>query len=160
MEAKSIVEIAQFGVSIIPTAKGRDSKKWGIGIVQSQQISVTKHSVNLIEEYRKYMLNHLYMQRGSARFMDPRARRNKEAIGWEARGQYRDKSLEGPLKAEIALYWPDRRKHDVDNVKGFLDALTGIVWADDGQIEDLRIRKAYDKANPRAELTVLPVADK
>lgn len=98
--------------------------------------------------------NHLYMQRGSARFLDPRAKRCKEAITWEAMAQYRGRPLEGPLKAEINLFWPDRRKHDVDNIKVFLDALTGIVWEDDGQIEDLRIRKDYDKAKPRVEMTV------
>jgi Holliday junction resolvase RusA-like endonuclease len=99
--------------------------------------------------------NHLYMQHGSRRFMDPRAARNKEAIGWEARGQYRGKPLEGDLAVKLALYWPDRRKHDVDNIKGFLDALTGILWEDDGQITDLHITKAYDKKEPRAELAVV-----
>jgi Holliday junction resolvase RusA-like endonuclease len=35
-----------------------------------------------------------------------------------------------------------------------LDALTGIVWHDDSQIADLRLRRAYDKALPRIEITV------
>lgn len=56
-EPKSIADIASYGVSIIPTKKGPDSKRWGIEVVQGLQISVTKRSVNLIEEYRKYMLD-------------------------------------------------------------------------------------------------------
>lgn len=56
-EPKSISDIATYGVSIIPAKKGSDSKKWGIEVVQSLQISVTKRSVNLIDEYRKYMLD-------------------------------------------------------------------------------------------------------
>ena len=55
-EPKSISEIAQYGVSIVPTPKGKDSKKWGIQVMQDQQISITKRSVNGIDEYRKYML--------------------------------------------------------------------------------------------------------
>lgn len=98
--------------------------------------------------------NHLYAQRGSARFLKPEVRAAKEAIGWEARSQYRGKPLEGPLKVEIDLYWPDRRKHDVDNIKALLDALTGIVWLDDWQIEDLHTRKFYDKAAPRVEMAI------
>lgn len=75
-------------------------------------------------------------------------------MAWEARYQYRGAPLEGPLELFIALWWPTKRNHDVDNVKGLLDALTGILWHDDGQIESLHIRKGYDKATPRVELTV------
>lgn len=38
-----------------------------------------------------------------------------------------------------------------------LDALTGIVWEDDAQIEDLRITKQISKAEPRVELTISPL---
>lgn len=55
-EPKSISEIALYGVAIVPTPKGKDSKKWGISVLQDQQISITKRSVNGINEYRKYML--------------------------------------------------------------------------------------------------------
>lgn len=55
-EPKSISEIAMYGVSIMPTPKGKDSKKWGINVMQSIPISITKRSVNGIDEYRKYML--------------------------------------------------------------------------------------------------------
>lgn len=70
----------------------------------------------------------------------------------EAWLQYRGKPLEGPLRVDIQLYWPTRRNHDVDNIKGLLDAMKGILCVDDGQITDLRIRKAYDPKNPRVEL--------
>jgi Holliday junction resolvase RusA-like endonuclease len=35
-----------------------------------------------------------------------------------------------------------------------LDALTGIVYLDDGQIATLSIMRAYDKSYPRIELAV------
>jgi len=54
-EPKSIDEIKSYGVSIIPCVKGRDSVKQGIQYVQTQRISVTKRSTNLIKEYRNYL---------------------------------------------------------------------------------------------------------
>jgi hypothetical protein len=30
-----------------------------------------------------------------------------------------------------------------------MDALSGIVWHDDSQLKDARVRLAYDKARPR-----------
>jgi phage terminase large subunit len=54
-EPKSIDEIKSFGVNIIPAVKGVDSIKYGIQMIQDQQISVTKRSVNLIKEYRNYL---------------------------------------------------------------------------------------------------------
>lgn len=54
-EPKSIDEIASYGVSILPTQKGKDSVNQGIQFVRQQRISVTKHSTNLIKEYRNYL---------------------------------------------------------------------------------------------------------
>lgn len=89
-------------------------------------------------------------------YLLPKVREAKDAIGWEARSQYHGEPLTGPLQVSIELYWPDRRKHDIDNIKVLLDALSGIVWEDDGLIVDLRIRKFYDKGNPHVDLEVLP----
>lgn len=54
-EPKSIDEIKSYGVTILPAVKGKDSVRQGIGFVQQQKISVTKRSVNLINEYRNYL---------------------------------------------------------------------------------------------------------
>ena len=54
-EPKSIEEIRQYGINIVPVMKGKDSVRQGIQFVQDQKISVTKRSVNLIKEYRNYM---------------------------------------------------------------------------------------------------------
>lgn len=54
-EPKSIDEIYSFGISIIGGQKGPDSVRNGINIVQSQRISVTKRSINIIKEYRSYL---------------------------------------------------------------------------------------------------------
>lgn len=54
-EPKSIAEIGEHGLSILPARKGKDSIVHGIQFVQQQRISVTKASTNLIKEYRNYM---------------------------------------------------------------------------------------------------------
>lgn len=54
-EPKSIDEIKTYQINIVPTLKGKDSVRSGIQLVQDQQISVTKSSVNIIHEYRNYL---------------------------------------------------------------------------------------------------------
>lgn len=60
----------------------------------------------------------------------------------------------GPLYVQITFRLPDRRRRDLDNLsKGTLDALTGVIWVDDQQIETLVLKKRYGKG-PRAEICV------
>lgn len=54
-EPKSIDEIASYGITVIPSKKGKDSVRNGISYVQGQRISVTKRSINIIKEYRNYL---------------------------------------------------------------------------------------------------------
>ena len=59
-EPKSIDEIKLFrlegrGINVMPSVKGVDSVRQGIGYVQQQRISVTARSVLLIKEYRNYL---------------------------------------------------------------------------------------------------------
>jgi len=54
-EPKSNDELIAYGVNILPANKGQGSVSYGIQIVQSQKISVTKRSVDIIREYRNYL---------------------------------------------------------------------------------------------------------
>ncbi len=61
-EPKSIAEMKEYGVNIIGAKKQKEKYgdrrtylKWSIAMVQDQQISVTKSSLNLIREYRNYL---------------------------------------------------------------------------------------------------------
>lgn len=52
------------------------------------------------------------------------------------------KILEGPLKIKLELHFKHKTKRDIDNYcKGIFDSLTGILWTDDSQIEELRIQR-------------------
>lgn len=54
-EPKSIDELRMYGLSVLPTTKGKGSVTQRIQFTQAQRISVTKRSVNLLKEYRNYM---------------------------------------------------------------------------------------------------------
>ena len=54
-EPKSIDEIYEYGINILPTKKGPGSVAQGISFVQAQRISATKRSINLLKAYRNYM---------------------------------------------------------------------------------------------------------
>lgn len=81
-------------------------------------------------------------------------RENKEAMAWEARAQYRLKPQNGAVRADVYLHWPDRRKHDLDNIKSLLDAMNGILWEDDSMLVELRLRKDYDRNNPGVDIVI------
>lgn len=98
--------------------------------------------------------NKLYAHVGRRRFLTKTARDNKEAIGWEARTQYQGLPLAGLVSVSVAFYYPDRRRHDIDNIKSLFDVLSGIVWEDDSQIVEMNVKKAIDKKEPRVEVGV------
>jgi len=54
-EPKSIEELTQWGLSVLPSTKGADSIMHGIQLIQGLKIAVTKRSLNLIKEYRNYL---------------------------------------------------------------------------------------------------------
>ena len=90
-----------------------------------------------------------------------------------ARAQYKAEPMTGMLEVDITFYRPVQKslskierarrlsgehrptvKPDLDNyIKSTLDALNGIIWADDARIVDLHAHKYYSD-DPRIELTV------
>ncbi len=64
------------------------------------------------------------------------------------------KPMEGPVRVDVSVYRP-RKIGDLDNtLKVLLDALRGIVYVDDSQVVHIEARRADDKDNPRAVVTV------
>lgn len=101
--------------------------------------------------------NHMYKPFGGRFHVDSAARDRKTSMAWEARSQYNGPLLESPLRVVVHLRIGTRRNRDVDNIKALLDAMTGVLWVDDGQIVDLRITKRYEKGNEGLDLTVYAV---
>lgn len=54
-EPKSIDELKEYGLEVLPANKGAGSVNHGIQIVQDQRIHVTKRSLNIIKEFRNYL---------------------------------------------------------------------------------------------------------
>lgn len=89
--------------------------------------------------------------------MDKKCKDLKEEWMWEAKSQWMDIPLMRPIKLSITYYFGTKRKCDLDNFnKLTLDALTGVVYEDDSQIDELNIKRGYDKKNPRVEVFVEP----
>ena len=65
--------------------------------------------------------------------------------------------LTGPLEVSVSLYRP-RKVGDIDGpLKGLFDALNGVVWKDDSQIERLTVWRFDDAENPRVRVVVSPL---
>lgn len=88
-------------------------------------------------------------------YMSKEGKDLKESYQWQVKSQYRGKPLDGSLEVEIKLYFGTKRRSDWDNFhKLSMDALTGIVWVDDSQIQKATVEKFFDKANPRIEIII------
>lgn len=111
---------------------------------------------------------------------NPKAAGWKEAVAWFAASQYHGKPLTGPLDVEVIFVLPRLKSHygtgrNADLLKdtaplypavrpdttklwrGVEDALTGIVWVDDGQVVNQSVQKRYGD-HPRVEIRVRPTA--
>jgi len=89
------------------------------------------------------------------RYMTKQGKDLKEQYQLEAKNQYKGKVLSGDVEMELVLFFKDKRRRDVDNYnKLVLDALEGIVFEDDKQVQKLTIIKDYSKENPRIELEI------
>ena len=95
---------------------------------------------------------------GGKHLISAKGRSYRKEVGWEAKAQKCAYSEFGRLSVEIWAYPPDARRRDLDNLlKAILDALTGIAWKDDSQIDDLRIvRKGiYPKGLMEVKIEVI-----
>lgn len=54
-EPKSIDEMKEYGIDVMPCKKGQGSVNYGIQLVQDQRMSVTRRSQNIIREYMSYL---------------------------------------------------------------------------------------------------------
>ena len=90
-------------------------------------------------------LNHYYRHvvvKGALRVLisrEGREYRHRLAMVVVLRG--RAKPLAGPLRLDLMLHPPDKRRRDIDGpLKALLDALTHAgVWEDDSQVRDLHV---------------------
>jgi len=112
--------------------------------------------MKIILEGKPLSTNHIYQHRGRITYMTKEGKKMKEYYSLSAKTQHRGyKCFTGLLEVEIWLYFGDKRVRDADNYnKLVLDALTGICYKDDKQIQRLIINKEIDVERPRIELEI------
>jgi crossover junction endodeoxyribonuclease RusA len=82
-----------------------------------------------------------------------RAYKNNAALTAREQGM---RPISGPVVVHINAFSP-RRAGDLDNLlKATLDALCGVAYADDSQIEYLSIRRFANSNDPHIEVTAVP----
>jgi Holliday junction resolvase RusA-like endonuclease len=88
-------------------------------------------------------------------YMNKAGKDLKEDYKWQVKSQYRGKPILGDIKLEVDLYFGTKRRQDIDNFhKLVYDALSGLVYEDDSQIQEVTTRKFYDKNDPRIEVVI------
>lgn len=89
-------------------------------------------------------------------YLTAKGRDLKESYQWQAKSQWKEPIMEGAISVVINTYHDNHRKNDWDNFhKLSMDALTGIVYKDDSQIEQAIVTKYYDHDHPRIEIEIL-----
>jgi crossover junction endodeoxyribonuclease RusA len=79
----------------------------------------------------------------------------QERVGYAARYEYKQEPYRGAVVVRLEFWMPNRRRRDLDNLsKAVLDALNGIVWHDDTQVEALHLYKFVDGDDPRVVVHV------
>jgi Holliday junction resolvase RusA-like endonuclease len=82
-------------------------------------------------------------------YMTAEGRALKEDFQWQAKTQWAAKPLTGEIAVTVNFYFGSARKRDLDNQnKLILDALSGITYEDNSQINDLHLIRRIDRKNP------------
>lgn len=77
-------------------------------------------------------------------------------MSWEFREQYKGEVIEGDVCLNVLFYFKDNRKRDIDShLKALLDSMSGVVYLDDSQVNELHVYKQVDTKNPRVEVSIL-----
>ena len=117
--------------------------------------------MNIILTGNPQSTNNLYRRGRSGMYMTEAGHDLKTDYHVQAMQQYNRKPLDGPVHVQILIYFGDKKKRDIDNYnKILLDSLTGVVYKDDSQIEEMFVKKDYDKKNPRIVINVCSIIEK
>ena len=101
-------------------------------------------------------VNHMYRRARGHLALTPEALAFRHAVRMIAMVQGVQPTT-GPVAVFLDVYRP-RRRGDLDNIlKATLDALNGIAYRDDDQVEQITAQRYDDKRAPRVEVSVVPL---
>lgn len=103
-------------------------------------------------------INHYWGSRGNHRFIGKKGKEFRQAVA-EACLDANVQEMSGKLAMHVALFPPDRRKRDVDNVlKPLLDACEHAgCFVDDSQIDELHIIRQEVQKGGSCTVVILPI---
>jgi len=108
---------------------------------------------NILISTEPVSLNLMYRGR---RFLTKRGKDTKQSMELEFMSQYKGDIQEGEVCLNVMFYFKDNRKRDIDShLKALLDSMSGIVYEDDSQVNELHVFKEIDKDNPRTIVQIL-----
>lgn len=71
-----------------------------------------------------------------------------------------DWPLDARYSISMDIYFPDKRRRDLDNVeKSICDGLNGVAWNDDCQIDHVVKWRKLDREEPRVEIVIRVLND-
>lgn len=94
--------------------------------------------------------------RGSRRYTPAGQRDYQRLVEWSVRCDLpRGWPLDARYAVEVIVYEPDAHRRDLDNeIKTCFDALNGVTWADDSQIDAVAVLRRLDRERPRVVMTI------
>ena len=111
--------------------------------------TITLHTKPLI-------LNHKHIPVNGRLILTSAWRASKQAMEWEIASQWKNEPLEGDVTVNVIYYHKNKTHGDIDAyLKMLLDAMEGVVYKNDKQINELHVFREFDKENPRTELQIL-----
>ncbi|WP_158612486.1 RusA family crossover junction endodeoxyribonuclease [Leptotrichia sp. OH3620_COT-345] len=105
-------------------------------------------------------VNTIWINKPKGRFKSVKGREFDKRAKQEIAIQYLGKPLRGKLKVKIKLFFKDNRKRDIDNYnKGVLDAMTGFIYEDDSQIDELFLVKKINCGFDKVEIFIDEISE-
>lgn len=84
----------------------------------------------------------------------------QDAVAWTWVAQGGLRAGGARVSVAIDVYRSTHKRCDVDNLaKTVLDALNGLAWDDDCQVDELRVRRSVDRVAPRCEVQVVVIEE-
>lgn len=79
----------------------------------------------------------------------------QETVGWTAKSRHRGEPTDKRYAVKLIFYRKGKRKVDCGNLdKPVLDAMQGIIYIDDEQVDDMHVKRFYNAARPGVMVTV------
>lgn len=97
---------------------------------------------------------------GKRKYTKPRTRAYQDVVAITYVNQGGLRAGSARVSVAIDVYRSTHKRCDVDNLaKTVLDALNGLAWDDDCQVDELRVRRSVDRVAPRCEVQVVVIEE-